>query len=346
MKNNWIRWTKWEYWPWWIANIPVYLMYAWFALRSGKIFFFSNVNPAIPLGGAMGESKYDILKLLPLEIQPRMILARVGTAIEQIRQQMSEAGIFFPIIVKPDVGERGFLVEKIIDENMLVRHLQEFPVDFLIQEFIALPLEFSVLFHRFPDGRFAITSVCAKEFLQVRGDGHSTVEDLMALQTRAALQLKRISRQQPDLMGYRPGLNQTVLIEPIGNHARGTKFMNANSMIDEELQRVFEPVGRGLDGIYYGRFDLKCASVEALRRGEFVVMELNGVLGEPAHVYDPGYGMWRAYRDLYRHWKIIYQLHRVQSQRGVGVTPAGAGFRQIRDYFKYKKQHSNPRSVI
>jgi hypothetical protein len=196
----------------------------------------------------------------------------------------------------------------------------------------------SVLFHRFPNsGAFGITSVCIKEFLSVTGDGISSIRALMAQSPRASFQLDRFEREFPQVLNRTPAKGEQILLEPIGNHSRGTKFLNGNHLIDAELEAAFRPVCEALDGILYGRFDLKCASVEALRRGEFKAMELNGVLGEPAHIYDPAFGMWKAYRDLYRHWRLLYRLHRAQKALGVYPTPHGEAFGMIREYFKYKR---------
>jgi hypothetical protein len=339
---RWVKWTTWEYLPWWLANLPVYGFYAWFAARARHAFFFTSVNPAIPLGGAMGESKYDILRRLPEEVRPPTVLIPAGTPWPEVLERLERGGLGFPCVAKPDVGERGFLVEMIGGPDALRRHLQRFPADFIVQEFLSLPLEFSVLFHRFPgSGRFAITSVCGKEFLHVCGDGVSSVRALMAARPRAAFQLERFERDYPDLLDRVPGEGVRVDLEPIGNHCRGTRFINANHLIDDGLTAAFQPLCDRLDGILYGRFDLKCASEEALGRGEVRVMELNGVLGEPAHVYDPDYGMWRAYRDLYRHWRILYRLHRAQAREGVSPTGWREAWGLVRNYFRYKKRLEN-----
>lgn len=339
LQQWWTKWTVWEFFPWWLANVPVYGMYAWFALRARHLFFFSNVNPAIPLGGAVGESKIGILGLLPDAVKPRAVYTRGDEHFDEIREKMAAVGLEYPVVAKPDIGERGFLVQKITEPEALARHLAACGVPFIIQEFLSHPVEMTVLFHRFPDGlRFGITSVCVKEFLSVQGDGVSTVRALMAGIPRAAFQLPRFELEHPELLDRVPGAGETLLLEPIGNHARGTKFLNGNHLIDAELERSFEQVCARLEGVLYGRFDLKCRSVEALRAGEFTVMELNGVLGEPAHVYDPSFGMWRAYRDFYRHWRILFELHRAQRRRGVQPTSHREALQFIRGYFRYKKE--------
>lgn len=339
MRQLWVRWTTWEYLPWWLANVPVYVFFGWFALRARWLFFFSNVNPGIPLGGAMGESKGNILRMLPESLLPKTAYLQRGEGFEQVLEKLRGAQISFPVVAKPDVGERGFLIKKINGPDELRAHLERYPTDFLVQEFLSMPIEMTVLFHRFPDGhQFDITSVCLKEFMAVQGDGASTVRVLMAREVRAAFQLERFEREYPDLLEKVPAEGQTLLLEPIGNHARGTKFLNANFLIDADMVNTFRQICARIEGIYYGRFDLKCASVEAMRRGEFKVMELNGVLGEPAHIYDPAFGMWRAYRDLYRHWRLLFDLHRAQARKGVHPTPFAEGWRYVQNYFRYKKQ--------
>ncbi|MBK7937246.1 MAG: hypothetical protein IPJ82_09220 [Lewinellaceae bacterium] len=340
MMKQWLKkWTVWEFFPWWLANVPVYGFWLWFAARSRHLVFFSNVNPSIPLGGAMGESKHDILKLISREILPKTVFVPGKEPIEKVLAAVENAGIGYPLIAKPDVGERGFLVKKIASPGELAEYLERYPVDFIIQEFLTLPLEMTVLYHRFPDGhRFGITSVCVKEFLSVTGDGYSSVRSLMQQQLRASLQLRRFERESPELLAQIPAPGEIRLLEPIGNHCRGTKFLNGNHLIDQVLLDAFEPVCVQLPGVLYGRFDLKCENLDALRRGEFKVMELNGVFGEPAHVYDPAFGMWRAYRDFYRHWKILFDLSRAQLRRGVPPTRHAEAWQFIRRYFQYKKQ--------
>lgn len=334
------RFTTWEYLPWWLANIPVYGFYGWLALRARHLFFFSNVAPAIPLGGAMGESKHDILKLLPPSILPKTLFVAAEEPFDKVLDALQQAGIGFPAIAKPNVGERGFLIKKVADADDLRKHLERYPTDFIIQEFLNLPMEASVLFHRFPgeSGTFGITSVCLKAFLSVRGDGVSTVRMLMAKDVRAAFQLQRFEQEFPEVLQQTPAEHEILLLEPIGNHARGTKFLNGNHLIDQQLVAAFKSVCKDIPGVLYGRFDLKCNSIESLKRGEFRVMELNGVFGEPAHVYDPNFGMWRAYRDLWRHWRLLYQLHLAQRRMGIEPVSHRKAWGIIRAYFKYKKQ--------
>jgi hypothetical protein len=334
------RWTVWEYMPWWLANTPVYGYWLWYSLRARHLFFFSSVNPAIPLGGAMGESKSDILRLLPPAIVPRWIFVPTAQPFETVLEALEKAGITFPMVAKPDVGERGFLVKKVADATALQAYLATWPAAFILQEFLPHPQEASVLFHRFPgaNGRFGISSICLKEFLRVRGDGVSTVRTLMENDARSAFQIARFERDFPAILQEIPAMGAEKLLEPIGNHSRGTKFLNGNHLIDAEMLASFEAICRQIEGVCYGRFDLKFEDIAALRRGEFKTMELNGVLGEPAHIYDPSHGVWRAYRDLWRHWQLLFQLNRAQKREGIHPTPTAEAWRFAQGYFRDKKK--------
>ena len=96
----------------------------------------------------------------------------------------------FPLIAKPDIGERGFLVEKLADEFAFQTYFNNCSVNFMIQDFIDYPMEISVLYYRLPNAKKGhITSVCIKDTLKVTGDGHSSIEQLMYRYPRARLQI-------------------------------------------------------------------------------------------------------------------------------------------------------------
>jgi hypothetical protein len=333
------RWTHWEFWPAWLAVLPVYGMALLLALRARRLFFFTNVNPAIPQSGVLGESKSDILKLLPPHIVPPTVLAKPDEKMEDVLLKMQHAGIEFPVVAKPDVGERGFLIKVCPHIPALAQHLKRYPTLFIIQPFLTLPEEYSVMFYRFPDGQdFGITSVCKKGFLEVIGDGHSTVGELMTQSTRAAIQAPRMAKEVPELYNRVLAQGEKLTLEPIGNHARGTAFYDARGVVNADMVEAYRHIANQIEGVTIGRFDLKCQSVEALRRADIMVMEMNGVFGEPAHVYDPDFTVKTVYSDYWRHLTLIYRLHRAQLARGI-VPASWAEMREmVNTWYTYKKK--------
>ena len=324
-----------------VMTTLVIVIWLWFSIRARDLFFFSNTNPLIRNGGVMGESKSQILKFLPDRIYPTTRLVNLEeTDISGILAIMNESLLQFPIVLKPDIGERGFLVQKINTQDELKSFLEKAPrTEFLIQDYADFPVEISVLYHRFPqDQKGKITSLTIKKELQVTGDGISTLEELIESYPRARFQKSRLKkifqRQWHDVIP----MDEVVTLETIGNHCRGATFYNGNHLIDEHLEAVFDKVSHESRDLYYGRFDIKCQSIESIKAGgEFAVLEYNGVKGEPAHVYNPGYPLWRAVKDYYFHWSIIYKLHKSQKQRGIKTMSFQDALNDLRQYVTYKR---------
>ncbi|MCB0661541.1 MAG: hypothetical protein KDC24_02280 [Saprospiraceae bacterium] len=337
-KNWYVTLTNWEYWPWYIANIPVFGFVLWFAFKARKLFFFSAVNPAIETGGVLGESKIDILSAIPAAYVPLTLFFKRETSFEAVIQEMGKNNLEFPVVAKPNVGERGFLVSKIESSATLKNYMEENKVDFLIQEFVPGPLEMSIL-HYLPPGqqKGKTTSICIKNFLEVTGDGVSNVRSLMLQNPRAKLQVERFESEFPDVLFEIPPKGKSVLLEPIGNHCRGTTFLSGNHLIDNAVTAVFDDVMAQMKDIHYGRFDLRCTTVEALRQGQFKVMEFNGIAAEPAHIYDPSIPVSKKYRIIYEHWRFIYDLYLQQKARGKKPMTFAEAMESYRKYSAYKK---------
>jgi hypothetical protein len=80
-------------------------------------------------------------------------------------------------------------------------------------------------------------------------------------------------------------------------------------------------VARRFDGFYFGRFDVRAASADAFARGEFTVIELNGVTSEPTHIYDPAVSVFGAYRALFDQWSTAFAIGAANARAGAPVTP-------------------------
>ena len=302
-----------------VVYLPIYGYWLLLAARARSFFYFSAANPGIPSGGMLGESKFDILEKIPAACKPATIRLEPVATLGGVLEKMTQAGITFPVVAKPDVGERGWLVEKIEDEAGLAAYVRRIRVDFLVQSYAEGPLEFGVFYYRLPGAaRGEVTSVVVKEFLQLTGDGKSTVAALVRRNPRAALQYDRLRARHPADWGRVLPRGRQMELEPIGNHCRGPAFLDGNYLINDRLHDVFDRISREVDGFYYGRYDLRCASPADLYSGEGLrIVELNGVGAEPGHIYQPGFSLWEGYRVLFRHWTAMYRIARLNHRRGV-----------------------------
>ena len=103
----------------------------------------------------------------------------------------------------------------------------------------------------------------------------------------------------------------------IGNHCLGTKFLDGNHLINEKLTASFDRISKQVNGFYFGRYDLRCASLADLENGKIKIMELNGCGAEPAHIYHPGASLVKAMKVLITHWKNMYRISVENHKQGV-----------------------------
>ncbi len=332
-----IRLFHWEYWPFEVVYFPVFFYYLWLSIRARTCWFFNAANPGIETGGMLGESKTPILEMVPDEYKPKTISVHSGLTSTEIYQRIQDANMQYPLLCKPDRGERGLMVERIEDAAALNSYIHSTRVPFLIQEFVDFTVELGVLYYRLPtEKKGKVVSVVMKEFLSVTGDGKSTLCELIFRRQRAILQWKKLYEKFSSIWNDIIPAGKYILLEPIGNHARGTKFINGNQLIDDRLHQVFDHITDQLSGVYYCRYDLKCNSIEELKEGKSIrIVEVNGVGSEPAHIYDPAYSIFSAWKDIIHLWGIIYQIAKENHKKGIAYMTTS----EIIDQWKLVKAY-------
>jgi RimK-like ATP-grasp domain len=332
LRRFFIKLTHWEYWPFSVVYGPLYLYWMVLALRSRSFFFFSASNPGIRNSGFLMESKKEIYDIIPQEYYPRTILMQPGQDIDQY--QLDEAGLKFPMIAKPDIGMRGMQVKLLENMQSLKTYVTNSSVPFLVQNYIAYPNEVGIFYHRFPGQDIGhITGIVGKEFLSVRGDGKSTVEQLLRKTDRGFLQLDVLRLTQPHELNEVLEMNQEKIIVPYGNHARGAKFIDLTHLADEVLQETINKICSSIPGFYYGRLDLKFDNWASLKKGErFAIIEVNGAGSDPTHMYDPKHSLFFAWKEIVRHWHILRQIsHANKKREGMPFMTTSEGLEMFRE---------------
>jgi membrane protein DedA with SNARE-associated domain len=305
----WRRRTRWEFWRPWIAYIPVVPYILYLAVRHRSVTLFTAANPGIPSGGFVGESKSAILSRLTCV--PAFQLVRAGEVATPAE---------LPIVLKPDVGERGTGVAIARTAEEVHRYLVNATQDTILQQYVG-GIEFGVFYCRYP-GEIAgrILSITEKRFPEVVGDGRSTVHDLVLRDERAVCMAPTYFARVADRV---PAAGERVGLVEIGSHCRGAIFLDGARYETAELRKAVDAVAKSHPGFYFGRFDLRSPSIEDFQAGRFHVLELNGVSAEPAHIYDPAVSLLDAYRALYRHWRIAFEIG--AANRVAGACPMSFG---------------------
>ncbi len=279
-------------------------------IKEWNLVFYTAVNPGIKNSGIGSESKYETLQMLPTAFIPKSVLHTAGSSIAHTITRLKEQHIRFPVIAKPDVGFRGLLVKKIENQEALSSYLEKYKIDIIIQEFLTHENECGIFYYRYPsEQKGVVTSITLKEFCHVTGDGTSTIETLITQDERAKLYLHLIKDNRSVNLESVPSKGEVVKLSSIGNHSKGTKFINGNHLITQKLQDSFDKLNHQVDGWYYGRVDVKYNSLEELYRGEFKILELNGILAEPTHIYDASKtSYFGALKIIRKHWKQLYRI--------------------------------------
>src|SRR5436189_443984 len=311
-----IRLFHWEYWPFHVVYGPLYFYWIWLCLRARSFFFFNTSNPSIDNGGFLMESKKQIYDLLPWQYYPKTILVESGTSFSEIIAEIKKNEFQYPVVGKHDIGMKGLSVKKLNSEKELLEYASQSKVNFLVQEFIPYENEVGIFYYRFPnEEKGHISGIVKKEFLTVTGDGISTVEQLLSKSKRAILQLPTLRVKEKEKMNIVLKEGEVLIIVPYGNHVRGAKFLDDSSLADEELTNTIDSICKKVKGFYFGRLDIRYNDWEELKQGKnFSIIELNGSGSEPTHIYDPRHSVFWAWKEIAKHWKILYQISKLNHQ--------------------------------
>jgi membrane protein DedA with SNARE-associated domain/pimeloyl-ACP methyl ester carboxylesterase len=346
--SSWRRMTHWEFWPPYVFYPPVAAYIAWLMLKHRSATLFTAANPAIPGGGFIGESKAQILRGLEkaAEVLPRWRLldARldVEERIKQAEDFIAAHHLNFPIVLKPDAGQRGSGVSIIQSDTELESYLRQSSVDTLIQEH-APGEEFGVFYCRYPNEPtghiFAITE---KRFPSVTGDGISTLGQLILNDPRAVCMARFLLDKHADRLWDVPGAGEKVGLVELGTHCRGAVFLDGGWIKTDALEAAIDRICRDFDGFYFGRFDIRAPNVEDFRQGRnFRVIELNGVTSEATNIYDPKNSLLDAYKILFAQWRIAFAIGAQNRARGFRPTPVRTLLKWVIAYREQSQAHDS-----
>ena len=256
--------------------------------------------------------------LLPLGTYPKTICISPMLSTIELRSRFIATTFNFPVAVKPNVGRMGLMFRKINSWEELVEFHYNMRLEYVLQEFVDHPVEVSVFYYRYPDEqRGCITGFVRKEPLTVMGDGRKTLLQLIELHPRASLRLQEMKRRHQDKLNeILPDQEPFILCEAL-NLSRGGKLVSLENQKDDKLINLFDSLSKH-GRFYYGRYDIRCKSIEDLKQGKnFSILEFNGSGAEPHHVYGNGYSFIGAISILLEHWRILTEISIRNHKRGI-----------------------------
>ncbi len=337
--GRWRRLTRWEFWPTWIFYPPMVIYIFYLGVRFRSFTLFTAANPAIPLGGVVGESKRAILEGLKAR---RELLARYALIPAELTQRekeervidfMDRHGLSLPVVLKPDVGQRGLGVAVARNISAVADYFAVPRPPTLVQEYVP-GFEFAVFYYRMPgQPRGHILSITEKRFPSVVGDGRQDLEHLILKDPRAVCMAPYYVRMMDERRYMVPAEDETVPLVEIGSHCRGAVFHDGRWIKTLALERSIDELSRGYEGFYFGRYDLRAPSLDDLQAGKgFKVIELNGVTAESANIYDASNGLFDAYAILARQWLIAFKIGDRNRRKGIRPAPVREVLQALADY--------------
>jgi len=318
-----LRKIRWEFWPAWAAYLPLLPYFLYLAIKHRSLTLFTLANPGIESGGFVGESKSAILRhlsMVPGAVAP-FALVDSNTATPDS----------FPVVLKPDQGERGKGVAIIRSREQWTAYWSKTaPSARVIAQQYVPGEEFGIYYVRYPgESRGRIPSITAKTFPRVTGDGVHTVHELVLQDHRAVCMAGAYAQALGSKAEQIPNEGQQVQLVEIGSHCRGSIFLDASHLTTDALTEAVDRVAKAHPGFHIGRFDVRSASANDLREGRFQVIELNGVSAEPAHIYDPQVSLVDAYRALMWQWRTAFEIGSMHRNAGIQPMNVSALLRRI-----------------
>lgn len=339
---RWGRVRGWEFWSPWLFYLPVLAWGVWLAIKYRSLTVFTAANPAFPDGGLVGESKSEILGAIGDRARvARTVVAEGGAAGDGragdgvagdgragdgragdgVAGDVAAAVGGLPVVVKPDVGERGAGVTIVRRERELAARLAVREARLIVQEYVPGE-ELGVFYYRFPgEERGRIFGITEKRQPVVTGDGRRSLGDLVLDDRRLRCQRRVFARTQGAGLDRVPAEGEEVVLEERGNHCFGCEFRDGAHLETSRLAAAIDEVSRSIDGFFFGRYDIRGDSMEDIQAGRFKVIELNGVSSEATNIYDPRGTLRAAYGTLFRQWELAFRIGAANRALGARAKP-------------------------
>ena len=325
--SSWRRFVRWEFWPMgaFYPAVIIYILYL--GIRYRCLTLFTAANPAIPHAGIAMMSKSEILQGLMKspERVARFVTfdfkAEWGKRGLVLDAFMQAHGLSFPIVLKPDFGERGKGVGIMRSREEAMRYFRDCDERIIAQEYVQGE-EYGVFYVRYPgEERGQITSLTEKRPTCVVGDGTRTLERLILDDERAVCMARFFLSKHLDRLQDIVPAGQKFVLSELGTHSRGSLFLDASAALTEELVVAFDELSQSYEGFFFGRYDVRVENRELLKQGRgFKAIELNGVVSEPTHMYDPKHGLLYAYKAMFAHWRHAFGVG--AANRTLGAKPS------------------------
>ena len=319
-----------EFWPPRLFEIPYYLYLGLQCLRRGiGVKTLAKANYGLDHGEIGLGSKYQSQCAFNQDYFLPTVLIPADLSLEEKKQQMRDfvQRYGYPAILKSDVGCVGKGICKLASDRDIEHKAPLLLGDYILQQFTPFACEYGVFFVR-ERGVPRVTGINKKHFPTVVGNGRDTLLQL-------AQGHERYSEHWPAFLqsldtARVPAPGEEVRLSFIGSHTLGCKFTDDSALLTPALERAVYDFFESQPGFNFGRCDIKAESEAAFQRGEFVVIEVNGVASLPTHMFDPQYRLGEAYGIFFEHARYLAKIAQEHRQQAMPLLPYRQVLRRVR----------------
>ncbi|MDT7951971.1 MAG: hypothetical protein RQ966_10760 [Acetobacteraceae bacterium] len=305
--------------------VPLVAQWLWLTLRYGSATLPSAVNPGISCGGLVGESKAACLEQIGARFADAVApwrLVEPGDDPVRVRHSLACP---YPLIAKPDVGWCGFGVRRIENDSELLAYAEAFPQQspFILQRLVEAPLEAGLFYSRDCEaGTGRLLSVTIRHTPSVLGDGQRETRALIGadrrLRRHAAAFAASLRQEQLERV---PEPGEKLVLTTVASLRVGACYEDVSWCITETLQAKVDAIARSMDRFHWGPFDVRFASLKALRAGDFEIIEVNGAGSEAINFWDPSIPLLASFRVVFAKQVQLFRLG--AAMRRSGHLPVG-----------------------
>lgn len=270
------------------------------------ISIITKSNTIFPYGGLPFAPKHKMFKPFVGILEYTLVPAKMSFNQKLKLSRAFARKVKYPLIVKPNIGHRGIDVHLIKSEKELIPILTHQKWDYLLQEYCDYDYEFGIFYCRPPDEKEGgIISLTQKIIPIITGDGKKTLNELIIksnIENKCA-----ILNRHSDKLGLILPKGKRFKTLVTASHCQGAMFFDAKTHITKMLTDKVDSLCN-IDGFHFGRLDVKAKSLEALKKGDFKIIEVNGATSESIHVYDNTCKFSEGIRDLKKQWDLLFKI--------------------------------------
>jgi len=326
-----------------LFRIPLGLHWIALALRHRGLTLPGLANPGLATGGPWGESKAECLRAVAagergviadfVVMRRRADPSTLNFDHARALRLLADANLRFPVVAKPDIGRGGHGVRLLDDAAALRRYLERFPggAKLILQRYVAWAGEAVVHYSRMPGEGGRTLSLTLRTCPHVVGDGVATLRDLIGRDRRVRAYSALFLGHDPSHLGHDraaldriPEQGETVRLALIGSRRVGARHRDAQALVTPALEARIAAIVDAMPDLHYGRLGLRFGSLDALARGEdLVVINIGGIGGDADDAWDPALPLREAWRRQFARQRLLFALGARNRARGFEPPDAG-----------------------